>query len=124
MNLVTRGTIRITSNLRLLVLSHDPFVATFTVHATASITRICSMGIMAKTTGIDVAVGGVGTDNQFAKQRRVHARRPEGPSAVTLHAAGGWNPASCRRRRLVVVARKTSDFRHTAVVHFATVVHN
>ena len=67
MNLVTRGTIRMTSNLRLLVLSHDPFVATFAIHATAPITRISRMGIMAKPTGIDVSMGGVNTNNEFAK---------------------------------------------------------
>lgn len=67
MNLVTRGTIGVTSNLRLLVLRHDPLVATFAIHTTAPITRISCMGIMAKPTGIDVAMRGVNTNNEFAK---------------------------------------------------------
>jgi hypothetical protein len=55
-------------NLRLLVLRHDALVATLTIHAAAPVTRISSMRIMAKTTGINVAVCGVSTNYEFAEQ--------------------------------------------------------
>lgn len=66
MNLVTGGTIRVTENPGLLVLRHDTFVAALAIHTTSPVASIRGMRVMAKATGIDVAMRGVGTDDQLA----------------------------------------------------------
>jgi hypothetical protein len=123
MNLVTRGAIGVTSNLGLLVLRHNALVTAFAVHAAAPVARLCRVRIMAKATGIDVAVRGVNTYYEFAEQGWVDTRRSIGSSAVTLHATRCGNAAGCRRRRLIVVARKARDLRHAAVIHCAAIMH-
>ena len=67
MNLVTGGAIRVTENPGLLVLRHDTFVAALAIHTSSPIPGLCSVRVMAQSTGIDVTVRGVSTNDQFAE---------------------------------------------------------